>query len=221
MSSVKILLVDDHKVIRDGIKFYLESEDNLYNVIGEASNGQKALDFLKEQSVDLVLLDINMDEMDGITCAKEIKTLYPETKIIALSMLNENHHIKKMINAGASGYLLKNCDEEEIKSAIKTVMNNGTYYSPQVTETIMNSLGKKKTKGSSSGFINEFPLTEREKEVLELIVKEFSNQEIADKLFISLRTVDAHKRNLLEKTGAKNIAGLVMFAINNQLFEDI
>lgn len=135
-------------------------------------------------------------------------------------MLNENHHIKKMVNAGASGYVLKNCDEEEIKKAIKTVMEDGTYYSPQVTETIMSSLGKKKTK-SSSPYINEFPLTDREKEVLELIVKEYSNQEIADKLFISLRTVDAHKRNLLEKTGAKNTAGLVMFAINNQLFDDI
>uniref|UniRef100_UPI004048E5F4 response regulator transcription factor n=2 Tax=Roseivirga sp. TaxID=1964215 RepID=UPI004048E5F4 len=134
-------------------------------------------------------------------------------------MLSETQHIKKMLNYGIQGYLLKSSGEEEIKKAILEVAQGETYYSKEVTTIIMNNLRGEKAKGSRMAL--EVPLTLREKEVLHLIVKEYSNQEIGDELFISVRTVDAHKRNLLEKTGAKNVAGLALYAIEKRLFDDV
>ncbi|MCB0504118.1 MAG: response regulator transcription factor [Cyclobacteriaceae bacterium] len=216
---MKILLVDDHRLIRDAIQSYME-DDPEYEVVGEASHGQEAIKFLGENEVDVVLMDINMPIMDGLQCTKEVIRRWPQIKVLTLSMMSDNQHIKQMIGAGASGYVLKNCSEKELKKAIRTVYEGDTYYSSEVTEVVMNNLMRNKPT-KTSHMVVDMPLTEREKEVLELIIKEFSNQEIADKLFISPRTVDAHKRNLLEKTGSKNIAGLVMYAINNQLFEDL
>ena len=214
---VKIMLVDDHKLVRDGVKSHLIRNDN-YQIVAESANGQEALEQLKTKDVDLIIMDINMDIMDGITCTKEIATLYPEKKVLALTMLKENQHIKQMLAAGASGYVLKNCDEDELTTAIDTIIDSGNYYSPQVTKTVMNNLSNSKPKSNKEVPI---PLTDREKEVLRLILKEYSNREIAETLFISPRTVDAHKRNLLEKTKSRNTAGLVLYAINHQLFDDV
>jgi DNA-binding NarL/FixJ family response regulator len=216
MSAIKVFLVDDHKLIRDGIKAHFD-EDERFEVVGEASNGQMALDLLKDIEVDIVLMDINMDGMDGIECTAIISELYSDVKILALTMLAENQHIKEMLKAGAVGYLLKNSNEQEIKHGIISVSEGQPFYSPKVLLTVMNSLSSPVTKKKKSRFEPSIPLTEREKEVLVLIIKECSNQEIADNLFISKRTVDAHKRNLLEKTGAKNVAGLVIFALNNEI----
>ncbi|MFT5167630.1 MAG: DNA-binding NarL/FixJ family response regulator [Saprospiraceae bacterium] len=213
---IRILLVDDHKLVRDGIRAQLVHNPK-FQIIAEASDGQEALDILEDKVADLVIMDITMDGMDGITCTKQVIKLYPDIKVLALTMLSENQHIKQMLKAGASGYLLKNCEEEELKKAIETIHSGGTYYSPEVTRIIMTNLsGQKVAKNTTT----QIPLTTREKEVLRLILEENSNKEIADQLFISQRTVDAHKRNLLEKTGAKNVAGLVLFAVNNQIFED-
>lgn len=219
MNPVKIILVDDHKMIREGIKTYL-AEDPNYEILGEAENGVDCLKKLESLEVDLVLSDLNMPEMDGLELAKELKEKHPDIKLIALTMMGESQHIKQMLAEGAMGYLLKNCGEHELKLAIQNVMLGGTYYSPEVTNIIMNNIRKVKTK-SSSNVAMEMPLTDREKEVLRLILKEYSNQEIADELFISVRTVDAHKRNLLDKTGSKNVAGLVIYAVDRQLFDDI
>lgn len=219
MSSIKILLVDDHKLIRDGIKAHFV-DDSRFQIVGEASNGQMALDMLKETQTDIVLMDINMDVMDGIECTAKLMELYPSTKVLALTMLSENQHIKEMVKAGAVGYLLKNSNEEEIKQGIFSVREGLPHYSPEVMQTVMKSLAAPLTKKIKSKFEPNIPLTEREKEVLVLIIKEFSNQEIAAQLYISKRTVDAHKRNLLEKTGAKNVAGLVIFALNNNIIDE-
>lgn len=216
---MKILLVDDHRLIRDAIHSYMEGDDE-YEVVGEASHGQEAIRTLEDTEVDVVLMDINMPIMGGLECTTEITKRWPNIKVLTLSMMSDNQHIKQMMGAGASGYVLKNCTEKELKKAIKTVYEGDTYYSSEVTEIVMTNL-MKNNPTKTSHLVVDMPLTEREKEVLELIIKEFTNNEIADKLFISNRTVDAHKRNLLEKTGAKNIAGLVMYAINNQLFEDL
>lgn len=216
---MKILLVDDHRLIRDAIHSYMEGDDE-YEVVGEASHGQEAIRTLENTEVDVVLMDINMPIMGGLECTVEITKRWPDIKVLVLSMMSDNQHIKQMMGAGASGYVLKNCTEKELKKAIKTVYEGDTYYSSEVTEIVMTNL-MKNNPTKTSHLVVDMPLTEREKEVLELIIKEFTNNEIADKLFISNRTVDAHKRNLLEKTGAKNIAGLVMYAINNQLFEDL
>jgi DNA-binding NarL/FixJ family response regulator len=214
MNAIKVFLVDDHKLIRDGIKAHFD-DDERFKVVGEASNGQKALELLKNVNTDIVLMDINMDEMDGIECTSKINELYPNIKVLALTMLAENQYIKEMLKAGAVGYLLKNSNEQEIKQGIISVCEGEPFYSPKVMHTVMNSLSAPVAKKKKSKFEPTIPLTEREKEVLVLIIKENSNQEIADKLYISKRTVDAHKRNLLEKTGAKNVAGLVIFALNN------
>lgn len=211
------MLVDDHKLVIDGVKSLLEKNEN-YQIVAEAANGEEALDYLKSIQVDLILMDINMEVMDGITCAKEIKRVYPDKKILTLTMLDENQYIKRMLAAGASGYLLKNCKEEELNIAIDSIMSDGSYFSPEVTNIIMRNLQGVKFKTRR---VVGIPITDREKEVLRLILKEYTNKEIAEALYISSRTVEAHKRNLIEKTGSKNIAGLVLYSINNQLFDDI
>lgn len=218
MESVRILLTDDHKLIRDALRGYLGGKER-YNVVAEASDGNMALEKLREQTIDLVLMDINMEPVDGIEATRMIKAEFPQVKVIALSMLKETHQIKRMLAEGASGYLLKSCDQSEILHAIDTVMMGGQYFSREVTEVVMSSLAGKPAKPKA--VVGEVPLSDREKEVLHLIVKEYTNREIADALFISPRTVDAHKRNLLEKTGSKNVAGLVLYAISQQLFDDL
>ena len=216
---MKILLVDDHKLIRDAIHSYLD-QDQEFDVIGQVSNGVEAIEFLAGTTVDVVMMDINMPIMDGVDCTREITKKWPEIKVLALTMMSDNQHIKQMMNAGAVGYILKNCTEEEVKDALRTVNEGDTYYSSEVTETVMQNMMKRKPL-KKSHLVVDIPLTEREKEVLRLIIKEYTNQEIADELFISPRTVDAHKRNLLEKTDSKNVAGLVLYAIDKQLFEDL
>ena len=219
MSTIKLFLVDDHKMIREGLKNFLAEESN-FEIIGEAENGIQCLERLKTVSPDIVLTDLHMPEMDGLELTKEIKENYPELKIIALTMMGESQHIKQMLAEGAVGYLLKDCDQNELITAINNVNQGGTYYSPEVTNIILNNIRKIKP-ARASKVVSEMPLTEREKEVLHLILKEYSNKEIADTLFVSIRTVDAHKRNLLDKTGSKNIAGLVLYAIEKELFDDI
>lgn len=212
--KITILLVDDHKIIRDGLKLYFEDSEN-YEVTSEADNGETALAVLEQEQFDIVITDISMPVMDGITLTQRIKEKNPEQKIMALTMMGENQHIKHMLSAGVNGYILKNSDKGEILKAIDTITGGDNYYSNEVTKIIMDSMtGKKKPQ---QRLTLETPLTTREKEVLKLIVKEFSNQEIADELFISPRTVDAHKRNLLEKTGCKNIAGLVVYALEHNI----
>ena len=214
--SIRILIVDDHKIVRDGIKLYLDNDPE-YEVVGEANNGSVVVDKIKKLSPDLLLMDINMEVMNGIETTKAAMDYDSDIKVIALTMHNDYQHIKAMMDAGASGYLLKNCDEVELKGAVNAVMNDDIYYSKEVAQTVMNNLARKKVKSNTT--LLTTPLTPREKEVYKLILDECSNQEIADKLFISIRTVEVHKRNLLEKTGAKNTTGLVLYAIKNQIFD--
>lgn len=218
MDTIHLFLVDDHKMIREGLKNFLTDHPE-FTIVGEAEDGQDCLNQLETIKPDIVLTDLNMPVMDGLELTKEIKKQYPDIKIIALTMMGESQHIKQMLAEGAMGYLLKDCGEDELITAIKTISGGGTYYSPEVTNIILNNIRKVKPTGGKVTV--KMPLSGREKEILHLILKEHTNKEIADKLFISVRTVDAHKRNLLDKTGSKNVAGLVLYAIDNQLFEDI
>jgi len=213
MANVKILLADDHKIVRDGIKLMLEPQAGI-DVVDEAENGKKALELLKDQLVDIVVMDINMPIMDGITATKKIKEKYSEVKVLALTMSNDDLHIRQMIQAGASGYIMKSAGRKELKDAIDAIMEGKHYFSDEATESIMMDLVKGKGKSTDPDPIH---ITDRELEILELIVQEHTNQEIADKLFISSRTVDAHRRNLLQKTGARNTAGLVKYAFQHNL----
>ncbi|WP_425390695.1 response regulator [Ekhidna sp.] len=208
-----LLLVDDHQIIRDGIRFYFEGDDE-FVIKDEAENGLEALELLKNNSYDIVLTDINMPTMDGIEFMKQLREDHPEQKVLVLSMYNEAGYINKMIALGANGYVLKKSDKAELVSAIKKVLDGQDHYSDEVYKTIIGNIAGRKPK---ERLTLEAELSDREKEVLVLIANEYTNQEIADKLFISIRTVETHKRNLLEKTGCKNVAGLVMYAVERNL----
>ncbi|MEX0660821.1 MAG: response regulator transcription factor [Balneolaceae bacterium] len=213
MANIKVVLVDDHQIVRDGIKLMLEPQAGI-DVVGEAENGQQALEHIDKVDADVVVMDINMPVMDGIAATKIIKEGRPDIKILALTMSNDDSHVRQMVQAGASGYIMKSAGREELTKAIKEIMMGKHYFSDQATESILMDMVKNKGKNSVPDVVH---ITEREKEVLQLIVKEFTNQEIAEKLFISPRTVDAHRRNLLQKTGARNTAGLVTYAFQNNL----
>ena len=200
-------------MIRDALRNYFIDDQDIV-ILAEAVNGKDALDKIEEFSPDLVLTDISMPVLDGQELVIQTKERFPEVKLIALTMINETQQIKKMLALGVDGYVLKNCDKAELRAGIKQVMNGETYYSPNVMHKIMEGFSKRTSRERT---VVEMPLSTREKEVLELIMKEASNTEIANELFISVRTVDAHKRNLLEKTGSKNLVGLVIYAVEKNL----
>lgn len=214
--AIRIFIVDDHPMVIDGLLGYLEDK-SLYEVVGTASNGITALEKLETITADIVLTDIQMPHMDGIDMSKELLRRDPGQKIVALTMFNESQLIKRMLQIGVMGYVLKNAEKSAIHEAIEVVVQGGQFYSAEVTYVIMNKL---RGTGQKADVSNSPALTGREMEILHLILKQQSNQEIAEELFISTRTVEAHKRNLLEKTGSKNLAGLVLYAIDHQLFED-
>lgn len=208
-----LLLVDDHQIIRDGIRFYFE-DDEEFVIKDEAENGLEALDLLRDNEYDIILTDINMPKMDGIEFMKTLRENHPDQKVLVLSMYNEAGYINKMIALGANGYVLKKSTKDELVDAIKKILDGGDHYSEEVYKTIIGNIAGRKPK---ERLTLETELSEREKEVLILITNEYTNKEIADKLFISIRTVETHKRNLLEKTGCKNVAGLVMYAVERNL----
>lgn len=212
---IKILIADDHKVFRDGIISILGDIEDI-TVIAEAGDGREVLERLKEVQPDIILMDITMGDTNGIDTTKLVKEAYPNIKVLALSMHSESGYIVKMLEVGASGYLLKDAGKEEMENAIRVIAKGNTYYSQQVSSVIVQHLTNPNKAKSSKGGV---PLTKREIEVLRLIAEEYSNPEIAKELFISIRTVDTHRRNLLEKLQAKNTAGLVKYAIKNGIIE--
>jgi len=208
-SVVQLLIVDDHKIVRDGIRSLLLDHDDIF-IQAEASNGKEALEILKSQAnIDVVLLDINMPIMDGLTCAQKIKEAELDVKVLALTMLKEDQHIRAMVEFGASGYLLKDSGEDDLVNAIHAVADGRPYFSDEATAALLRQFISKKSVEPVKGM----ELTEREKDILKLITNEYTNVEISEKLFISVRTVDAHRRNMMEKIGAKNMAGLVKYAL--------
>lgn len=209
----KIILVDDHALFRSGLRILLDNLEE-YTISGEAANGLEFLNLLEKQQPDLVLLDIDMPVMDGIEAARRALAKYPDLKIITLSMYGEEDYYYKMVDAGVKGFLLKNSDINEVKTALKTVLEGGSYFSSELLQTLVNSL-----RSITQHHEKQNVLSERETEILILICQGYSNQEIADQLFISKRTVDKHRANILEKSESKNTAQLVMYAIKNQLVE--
>ncbi|MDP3645254.1 MAG: response regulator transcription factor [Bacteroidota bacterium] len=209
----KVIIVDDHTLFRNGLRILLNNLEN-YHVIAEAANGKQFLDMLEKNVPDLVLLDINMPVMDGIEAATFAHEKYPDLKIITLSMYGEEDYYYKMVNAGVKGFVLKNSDIKEVNAALDIVYEGGSYFSSELLQNLVNSL---KSSPKSKEFHSE--LSEREMEILILICQGLSNQEIGDKLFISKRTVDKHRANILEKSESKNTAQLVVYAIKNRLVE--
>ena len=209
---IKILVADDHQLLIDGIKTTLDSVKEI-GIVAEANNGEQVLEKLKETKVDVVLLDINMPVMDGLECCKLISRNFPEAKVIALSQYSEKRFVKRMIKNGARGYVLKDTDREELTEAIEKVNSGETYFSKKLSFDLITNATSKKDKNSKL-----FPkLSAREHQVLKLICQEYNTQEIADALFISHYTVEGHRTSLLNKSGAKNLVGLVKWAIENEL----
>lgn len=210
--STKILLVDDHKIMRDGIKAIITSSTE-YSIVSEASDGNEALKYLSKNKVDIVVIDINMPNLDGVSCTKIIKEKYKKVKVLAMSMYVDEQHIAKMLQAGANGYISKDAGKQVLLEALDAVNKGEVYHGKEITKVIMSEFSKTKEEKMKENPIDF--LTTRELDVLKLIVEEKSNYEIADELHISVRTVDAHRRNLLQKTGLKNAVGLTKFAIKH------
>ena len=210
---MEILLVDDHTLFRNGLKMLLDTLPG-YNVTGEASNGKEFLELIAKYDYDIIFLDIEMPEINGIEAANKAIELKPDLKIITLSMYGDEEYYDQMVDAGAKGFLLKNTNLQEVKTAIDTVMSGGNYFSQELMQSLLRNY--KSIKESKEP---ESELSEREIEILLLICSGLSNQEIGDRLFISKRTVEKHRANILCKSNCKNTAGLVMYAIKNQIIE--
>jgi DNA-binding NarL/FixJ family response regulator len=209
-NKIRILLVDDHPMIRDAIRQYFSTNEEI-EILDEANNGQEALQKLEEKVFDLIITDMAMPDMNGVEFMTALQDRQIKQDVLVVSMINEVSQIKKMISLGAKGYVLKNSPKEEILKAIKTISGGENYYTREVYDIIMGQLSGKKP--ALQRISLEVTLTKREKEIVRLIMEEHSNQVIADMLFISVRTVEAHKRNILEKTGCKTMAGLAIYAI--------
>ena len=218
MELIHVLVVDDHQMIRDGIRVALADIADI-RVIGEAAHSAEALEKLrKHSSIHVVVMDVNLGDGEGGTeTTRHIKEQYPEIAVLALTMLNEEPHITSMLRAGATGYILKDGGMDELMTAIRTVASGQNYFCKEVSTTVMNRLMTHSTHHQPRG--QPEALTPREREVLQLIAEEFTNQEIAEKLFISPRTVDTHRRNLILKLNVKNTAGLVRYAIKQNLVD--
>ena len=212
MSAIRVVIADDHKIIRVGLRGLLEREKDI-EVTGEASSADEVLNILAIHPTDVVLMDIDLGDSNGIATTLKIKEIYPLIHVLGLTMHEEPDYIIKMLEAGASGYLLKNAGREELLAAIHAVAKGDSYFSQKVSATLLQAITRQKENPEKKKPAIETPLSDREIEVLRLITQEYSNGEIAEKLFISIRTVDTHRRNLLEKLQVKNTVGLVKYAI--------
>lgn len=210
----KIILVDDHTLFRNGLKGLLNRYPEC-EVVGEASDGMEFLELLEKTPCDIVLLDIDMPRMNGIEAVQRALARYPELKVVTLSMHGDEEYYFRMVEAGIKGFLLKNSEIDEVRAAVTAAGSGGSYFSQELLRSLVGSL-KSSTPGQTADQDTE-TLSERETEVLLGICKGLSNQEIADELFISKRTVDKHRANILDKTGCRNTANLVVYAIKNSL----
>ena len=211
---LSLLLVDDHPMLIEGLKTLLRGEPDV-RVVAEANNGIDALRLLETTQVDLALLDINMPRMSGIELCAELRRLHPSIRVLALTMAEDYSSIQAMLQAGASGYVLKNTSKTELLQAVHRLAAGQTYFSPTVAGTILDHAAR--PSADSAPRESVAALSGREREILRLIAQEMSNQEIADRLFISERTVETHRKNLFFKTQSKSVVGLIQYAIRHNL----
>ncbi len=214
MMKHSIVLVDDHQLFRDGLKLLLNNSDK-FTVVAEATNGKEFLNLIAKYTDAIILMDIEMPVMNGIEATQTALEQFPDLKIIALSMFGEKEFYYKMIEAGVKGFLVKNSPFPQLIEALNTVANGENCFSPELLYSIVKNI-------KTSGILhnpNSDIISDREIEILKLICEGLSNQEVGDKLFISKRTVDKHRANILEKTNTKNTANLVMWAIKHNIIK--
>lgn len=212
-NNIKIVIADDHHILLDGLKALLQKQKDV-DVVGLYDNGAALFDALPAQAPHVAIVDINMPGMNGSELTRKIKEFYPGIYVIALSMYDDAVHIMEMIEAGVSGYLLKNVNDKELITAVRMVSEGKMYFSNEVSEKITSMVVSQQRKLDQP---EEPKLTDRELEILKLIANEMSNAEIADTLFISERTVETHRKNMLRKTNNKTIVGLLKYAMERQL----
>ncbi len=216
MNKIKIIIADDHQLVIDGIKSLLSDVEEM-DIVGEALNGNELLDLLKNQSSDIVILDINMPGMDGLKAMQNINSLYVDTKTLVLTTYDDTRLIREILKLGAKGYVLKSTGKEELLKAIKALASGGTFFSKEVSEKILKAMMKDNSVEVPQQSLLPISLTKREKEILKFIAMEYTGKEIAAELHISINTVETHRRNLLRKLKAKNTAGLVRYAMKHDI----
>lgn len=211
---IKVLITDDHEMIRKGIGSLLSDEENV-KVVGTACDGSEAVDFCENNEVDVVLMDLQMPVMSGVEATKVITSKHPNTKVLAVTINEETSFIMEVLQAGATGYILKHSPRTEIVGAIEAVANGKKHFSSEVIKKMSSEF----TSGNSGNERDpsEVRMTKKEQLVLNLLVREKSNQEIAEELECSIRTVDTHKRNIIRKLGVRNVVGLIKYALKNNL----
>ena len=211
--GIRIILADDHNVMREGLRSLLEKQDDI-TVVGEADSGRKTVQMARELSPDVVIMDITMPDMNGIEATRRITAECPGVKVIALSVHSERQFVEGMLEAGVAGYLLKDCAGRDLSAAIRAVANNQTWLSPKVASLVVEGFVRNLSKHKSSTYSS---LTEREREVLQLLAEGRSRKEIADCLHISPRTVETHRRQIMEKLNVKSNVELTKYAIREGL----
>lgn len=208
-SELQILIVDDHQILLDGIEAMLQGVGD-FKVIGKCSDGNSALNFLNLNPVDVLLTDLYMPKMTGIELTQKVKKRFPNVKVLALSVSYDVSIVHDLIDAGISGFIIKTIGRDELIEAIKTIAQGNIYFSREVSNEILRSLSNRSEE-------EVYHLTEREIEIVKLIAQEFSNAEIANKLCISERTVETHRKNIYRKTNTKTIVGLIKYAVEHKL----
>ncbi|MEQ8686428.1 MAG: response regulator transcription factor [Imperialibacter sp.] len=207
MNRTKVYLVDDHAILMDGVKSLLNATDE-YEVAGTASTAEDALKYLQNEPVDILISDYSLPGMDGLGLVKVMQRIKPEVKILIMSMHDEGHLVKEILKEGIKGYLLKKDSQKELIAALDQIMAGRTYLSNEINTLLIQNL-----QNPDEGKL----LTEREREILKLIAKEYTNKDIAEELFISERTVETHRKNIFRKTKTSSLVGLIKFAYANNL----
>jgi len=211
--SVRIILADDHKIMREGLRALLAKQKEI-EVIAEADSGRGVIELCSQLHPDVVVIDISMPDLNGIDAARQITRQAPDIKVIALSMHSDKKYVKEMLAAGASGYLLKDAAFEELGMAIATVLKNKTYLSPQITDTVVKDYVNENVPKNS---IASTALSAREREVLQLIAEGKSTRDIAAKLYVSVKTIETHRKQIMAKLGLNSIAEITKYAIREGL----
>ena len=211
--KIKVLLADDHKIFRDGLRTLIEKEVGM-EVVAEAENGRKTIKLVEKMAPDVIIMDVSMPDMNGIEATRRIMAGRPDVKVIALSMHSDQRFVLDMLEAGASGYLLKDCAFGELAVAIRQVTAGNTYLSPKIADVVVKGY---LNKIPDSGLTKSVLLTSREREILQLIAEGLTSREIAAHVYLSIKTVETHRRNIMQKLNMRSIADLTRYAIREGL----